>query len=88
MARSSRDVRLSNAQIDKLLALDDATLRAALLSMKVIPSAREVWRERQTREHLEQEIQELMGDGPTDTLSTGRHSAQTPAGQSADDERE
>jgi hypothetical protein len=88
MARSSKDVRLSNAQIDKLLALDDATLRATLQALKVIPSVRELWREQQAREEVERWEQELRGEVPLDPLNTGRHTAQTPAAQSSDDEEE
>ena len=76
--------------IDDLLALDDATLRATLHAMKTIPSARERWRERQAmeKEREAEDLKEVMGVTQPDPLSTGRHTTQAPAAQSADDEEE
>jgi len=85
MARKNKTVQLEIWQIDRLLALDDATLRRTLLALKKYPTHDDYRRLGQAGEELEA-ARQAREDSMTEQQPDGRHTTQTPAVPNKDDD--
>ena len=85
MARRNKTVQLESWQIDRLLALDDATLRRTLLALKRYPTYDDYSRLGQAAEELEA-ARQAREDSMTEQQPDGRHTTQTPAVPDEDDD--
>ena len=85
MARRNKTVHLESWQIDRLLALDDATLRRTLLALKKYPTYDDYSRLGRAAEELEA-ARQAREDSMTEQQPDGRHTTQTPAVPDEDDD--
>ena len=85
MARRNKTVQLESWQIDRLLALDDATLRRTLLALKKYPTYDDYSRLGRAAEEWEA-ARQAREDSMTEQQPDGRHTTQTPAVPDEDDD--